>query len=241
MVFLVVFTLALFFILFFKMQKAFFPSLYFAFSDPFIRHESLGLKRYLSRIFVVVFFNAFFYLILNFFYDAYDIFILLLAGSFLGAFLILWPIIFRPSLNLEDGLTKKSKFYLYSIYILFLILTIITSILTSSIMSYFFEESNIENIFSSNKESILLEILSFPILAIIDNFLTKKYRNNRDDDDKKMTNSTNEDNSGEDDVDDKDYRNNQEYNVYRYVVLSATFITLIIGTINSLKKKDRKE
>lgn len=56
-----------------------------------------------------------------------------------------------------------------------------------------------------------------------------------------MTNSTNEDNSGEDDVDDKDYRNNQEYNVYRYVVLSATFITLIIGTINSLKKKDRKD
>ncbi|HHP3964821.1 TPA: hypothetical protein ACSBMY_001818, partial [Streptococcus pyogenes] len=134
---------------------------------------------------------------------------------------------------MEDGLTKKSTFYLYSIYILFLILTIITSIFTSSIMSYFLEESNIVNIFSSNKESILLEILSFPILAIIDNVLTKKYRNNRDDD-TKMTNSTNEDNSGEDDVDDKDYRNNQEYNVYRYVVLSATFITLIIGTINSL-------
>lgn len=235
--FIIEFILAMVFILFFKVQKLFLPNTYFAFSDPFIVGESISLSKYLLRSFVIFFFNMFFYLILNIFYEGQEILKLLLIASFLGAFLILWPIIFRPSRNLEGGLSKKSIFFLYCIYISFLISTMIISFLTTSIMNLFFNDMDIVTVFSSNKEGIIFEILMLPILAVFEAMFTNKYKSVRNDSKMNSNNITdNEDEGGGSQVYDYEYSKIRNEN-FKYTVLFITFINLGLLVFDIIKKK----
>lgn len=246
--FIIEFILAMIFILCFKVQKLFFPSLYFAFSDPFIRRESIGVSKYFFRFFVIFFFNAFFYLILKRFYEAQEIFELLLISSFLGAFLILWPIIFRRSRNLEGEVTKKSMFFLYCIYISFLISTLVISFLTTSSMNLFFKDMDIVTIYISNKEGIIFEILMLPIISVFEVIFTNKYRSVRNEDDSKFyfNNNHNFDYEDTEDEEDDDYDKHDHENskIYHenseYKILCIAIINLALATFNVLEKKKRK-
>ncbi len=246
--FILEFILAMFFILFFKVQKLFFPNIYFTFSDSFIRRESIRFSKYLFRFFVIFFFNMFFYLILNIFYEGQEIFKLLLIASFLGSFLILWPIIFRPSRNLEEGMSKKSTFFLYCIYTSFLFSTLIISSLTTSIMNLFLKEMDILTVFSSNKEGILFEILMLPIFTVFETMFINKYQSVRTEDDSKVNfNNINdtyyEDFEGEAYVykgyDYEDYKIHQKK--FKYTVLCITFINLGLLVFDIIKKMKRKD
>ena len=105
--------------LIFSVQKLVLPNSYFTYSDPFIRNESISLKKYFYRIVVVIFFNVFFYLLLNLFYTSGEITTMLLSSNFLGVFLILWPLIFKPSQNLERNLSKNLLLYYIVCILLF--------------------------------------------------------------------------------------------------------------------------
>ena len=61
---------------------------------------------------------------------------MLLSSNFLGVFLILWPLIFKPSQNLERNLSKNLLLY-YIVCILLLISTIVISILTINILKLY--------------------------------------------------------------------------------------------------------
>ena len=241
--FIIEFILAMIFIFFFKVQKLFFPNIYFAFSDPFIRRESIMLSKYFFRFFVIFFFNMFFYLILNIFYEAQEIFKMLSIASFLGSFFILWPIIFRPSRNLEKGLSKKSKFFLYCIYISFLISTLIISFSTTSIMNLFLKDMDIVTVFSSNKEGIIFEILMLPIFTVFEVMLTDKYKSARSEDDSKVNfhNITDTDDEGDEyqgyDYEDSKIRNEN----LKHTVLFITFINLVLLVFGIIKKKEMKD
>ena len=235
--FIIEFILAMIFILFFKVQKLFLPDTYFAFSDPFILGESVSPSKYLLRSFVIFFFNMFFYLILNIFYEGQEILNLLLIASFLGAFLILWPIIFKPSRNLEGGLSKKSIFFLYCIYISILISSMIISLLTTSIMNLFFNDMDIVTVFSSNKEGIIFEILMLPILSVFEAVFTHKYKSVRNENVSNMNINNNID--GEDDehyIDDYEYSKSRNEN-FKYTAVFITFINLGLLVFDIIKKK----
>ena len=220
--FIIEFILAMIFILFFKVQKLFLPDTYFAFSDPFILGESVSPSKYL---------------ILNIFYEGQEILNLLLIASFLGAFLILWPIIFKPSRNLEGGLSKKSIFFLYCIYISFLISSMIISLLTTSIMNLFFNDMDIVTVFSSNKEGIIFEILMLPILSVFEAVFTHKYKSVRNENVSNMNINNNID--GEDDehyIDDYEYSKSRNEN-FKYTAVFITFINLGLLVFDIIKKK----
>ena len=60
-----------------------------------------------------------FYLLLNLFYTSGEITTMLLSSNFLGVFLILWPLIFKPSQNLERNLSKNLLLYYIVCILLF--------------------------------------------------------------------------------------------------------------------------
>lgn len=246
--FIIEFILAMFFIFFFKVQKLFFPSIYFTFSDPFIRQEDVSLSKYFFRIFVIFFFNVFFYLILNIFYEGQEILKLLLIASFLGSLFIIWPIIFRPSHNLEGGLSKKSKVILYCIYLTFLFSTLIISFSTTSIMNLFLKDMDILTIFSSNKEGIIFEILMLPVVTVFEKILTSKYKANRNEDDNKLIINNNIDTNYEDyedgsnEYEEDEYEESKiHYEKFIFKISFITFINLVILAFNAIIKKKRKE
>lgn len=237
MEFIIEFVLALVFILFFKVQKLFLPDTYFAFSDPFILGESVSSSKYLLRFFVIFFFNVFFYIILNIFYEGQEILNLLLIASFLGSFLILWPIIFKPSRNLEGGLSKKFIFFLYCIYTSFLLSNMIISLLTTSIMNLFFNDMDIVTVFSSNKEGIIFEILMLPILSVFEAVFTHKYKSIRNENVIKINFNNNTDAEGDEHrADDYEYFESRNEN-FKYAALFITFINIVFLVFDIIKKK----
>lgn len=242
--FIIEFILAMFFIFFLKVQKLFFPSIYFNFSDPFIRQEDIRLSKYLFRIFVIFFFNIFFYLILNIFYEGQEILKLLLIASFLGSFLIIWPIIFIPSRNLEGGLSRKSIFILYCIYLSFLFSALIISFSTTSIMNLFLKDMDILTMLSSNKEGIIFELLILPIVTVLEKAFTSKYKTIRDADDREL----NINNSNDTDYEDYENENNEygkkeyegskkHYENFIFKISFITFINLVILAFNAIIKR----
>ncbi|MCI2933440.1 hypothetical protein FH179_02260 [Staphylococcus haemolyticus] len=256
--YIIVILLALCFILFFSVQKLVFPNWYFTYSDPFIRNESISLKKYFYRIVVVIFFNVFFYLLLNLFYTSGEITTMLLSSNFLGVFLILWPLIFKPSQNLERNLSKKSIALLYSMYFTFLISTLVISILTINILKLYLNNINIITVFTSNKEGILFEILTIPFISVIDALVTKKYTDLENEDynniNRVQCNSNgvheyeNVDGNMESDIEDieEEGESSTNFNIYQYKnseyrILFISIMNLALALFDVIERKKDKD
>lgn len=175
MEFIIIFIYAMLFILTFKVQQIFLTNKYFAFSDHFVVNQSVTLEKYIYRIIIIAWLTVFSYLILNIFYEPQEIFNLLLVGNFLGSFLTVWPVIFQPKKNLEVGLSKKTIFILYFIYLFFIVSTVLISVIVWNILYVFFADDNIVTLLISNKESIIFEIIILLPLLIVEHIFSKKY------------------------------------------------------------------
>lgn len=241
--FIIEFFLALFFILLFRVQQIFYPSLYFAFSDPFVRNESIGLKKWFFRLYIIIIYNVLSYLILDPFYQPNELLSLIIIGSFLGAFLILWPVIFQPKMNLVEGLSNKSYFLLYCIYISFLFFTIVVSFFSINTMNLFLKDLNIINIFSSNKETLVFEFILIPVISTIELILKKSYKESRNDDDKLLVYYQETDNTSNYEEPGIKLEKNPsfDYKTDKLIlsVLFVSVINIVITLLNSVIKKKK--
>ncbi|MCI2802796.1 hypothetical protein [Staphylococcus pettenkoferi] len=171
---IMIFIFSLVFVLFFKVQKNLFPSSYFAFSYAFLEHEKITVKKYFSRICVIVIYNTFSYLILHLFFSADITATIILSSNFLGSFLILWPLILYPKENFIELPSKKAVILLVIIYVIFIFSVMIIALLTLYLIITYVSDANIFKVLYWNKEAMLLNIISIPCLAILEKIFTDK-------------------------------------------------------------------
>lgn len=107
--------------------------------------------------------SIFVYIILNSLINVFNvnIFWVNILSSFLGSFLIIWPVIYNPSKNLPKLKVNSYYWKLYSYYVLFVLLSIISAFLGYKISSILFSSYNLIDMMKEKINSVLLAILFF--------------------------------------------------------------------------------
>lgn len=167
-----IFFVAILFVITFSIQRNFFPKNYFANSQIVL--DNLVTYRMLSIRYISIFF---FGLVTYFIINKISIVVL---GTFLGSFLIIWPAILSPSEAYMGYVKQKDKIFIYLIHFLFVITSIVvvyfSAVLFPLLRDYILE----------NKTSSLIDLLvrfvfvsiGYPAEKKFGEYLNKRIMNN---------------------------------------------------------------
>lgn len=148
---LLIFMTSLAFVLLFRLQRNFFPTNYFANSqiilDTVVTYRMI-LVRY---IFIFIFGLISYFITKNT--------PVILIGTFLGAFLIVWPTILAPSEAYVDVIKPRDRIFIYAMHTIFIITSIIVVYFSTMLLPLMIAN------FNENLTSILIELVKWLVFS----------------------------------------------------------------------------
>lgn len=148
---LLIFITSLVFVVMFRLQRNLFPTNYFA-NSQIILDTVVTYRMILVRYIFIFIFGLFSYLITK---NAPVI----LIGTFLGAFLIVWPTILAPSEVYIDVIKSRDKILIYTMHTMFIITSIIVVYLSTIFLPLMITN------FNENWTSILIDLVKWLVFS----------------------------------------------------------------------------
>lgn len=153
---------AILFVLLFKIQKNVYPQNYFS-NSQFILSKDVSYKMLVIRYIFILLFSLIVYFVLN-------SRTIVVIGTLLGSFLIIWPTLIAPSeAYLDIGYIKsKDKVVIYLLHFIFVI--------SSTLVAYFATifVPLLKKLFCEYKMDALYDLIKYFFFSIIFNPLEKK-------------------------------------------------------------------
>lgn len=172
--------ISLFFVAIFKIQRALTPLRYFSNADIVIE-SSVSIYQVIVRYILIGIFS----ITIHFLFNISEIIIIL--GNFLGAFLIIWPVLLSPKFSYETYIPGDLKLKIYILHILFVISSILVTYLSLQLIP----------LFASNTSDYISNILmgggGLVFNDFIKNILSKKIRINAEQVEKELNDNIAED------------------------------------------------
>ncbi|HDH6646441.1 TPA: hypothetical protein PI901_000798 [Staphylococcus aureus] len=139
----------------FYIQRKLTPEQYFSFSEFFLIGRGLNIKKILNRMILIVSFNCILFLILKNFFKIELVCSMCILSTLLGSILIIYPA-FKIRHDLPNNEMKSLLNYMY---VSFVFLALIISILTVFTLVVLFDDISIVTLWQEHKSGIILYLL----------------------------------------------------------------------------------
>ena len=166
---LYIFLIAIAFVLLFRFQKSFFKKYYFS-NIELAFENKVSYRMFLARYIFIFLFGLLSYWI----FGSIDI---ILIGSFLGSFLVVWPALLSPRNAYNEIFEHKDIIKIYVIHSIFMITTISTAYIAALVFPIIRDDLNLREQIPGALLWLTISVFGNPIEFIFKKNLDKSLKN----------------------------------------------------------------